>query len=84
MSNPITKDRWHFEDLSVGQTFELGPTIVTKAMILEFAHEFDPLPFHIDEAAAKRSLLGGLAASGWHTAALSLRMLIDIFLGEAA
>lgn len=84
MTNPVTKDRLHYEDLALGQTFELGPKQVTKQMIFDFAHEFDPLPFHIDEQAAKRSLLGGLAASGWHTAALSLRMLIDTFLGHAA
>lgn len=84
MTNPITKDRWHFEDLHEGQAFALGPTKVTKQMILDFAHQFDPLPFHIDEAAAKKSLLGGLAASGWQTAGLSLRMLVDAFLGKAA
>lgn len=82
MTNPITKDRWHFEDLRVGQIIELGPTKITKQMILDFAHEFDPLPFHIDEQAAKKSLLGGLAASGWQTAGISLRMLVDNFLSK--
>ena len=53
-------------------------------MITTFAREFDPLPFHLDEAAAKASLLGGLASSGWQTGALSLRMLVDSFLNKIA
>lgn len=82
--NPITVDRRHFEDLTLGEVIELGRTRVTRDMILGFAREFDPLPFHIDEQAAKASLLGGLAASGWHTAGLSLRLLVDAFLSGVA
>lgn len=82
MTNPVTKDRRHFEDLRVGEIIELKPTKVTKQMIFDFAREFDPLPFHIDEKAAKASILGGLAASGWQTAALSLRALVDAFLSH--
>lgn len=82
--NPVTSSRRHFEDLAVGETVDLGPVTVTKEMILAFATEFDPLPFHLDEAAARKSLLGGLAASGWQTAGLSLRMLIDAFLSRIA
>ena len=84
MTNPVTKDRRHFEDLRVGEVIELGHTKVTREMILSFAREFDPLPFHLDEKAAKASLLGGLAASGWQTGALSLRMLVDSFLSPIA
>lgn len=84
MTNPVTAKRRHFEDLRVGEVIELGRTTVTKQMILDFAREFDPLPFHLDEKAAKASLLGGLAASGWQTGALSLRMLVDQFLGKIA
>ena len=84
MTNPITKDRRHFEDLMVGETIALGPRVVSKADIIEFATEFDPFPFHLDEKAAKASLLGGLAASGWQTGALSLRMLVDSFLSHIA
>lgn len=84
MTNPVTKDRRHFEDLRVGEVIELGRTKVTRDMILSFAREFDPLPFHLDEKAAKASLLGGLAASGWQTGALSLRMLVDSFLSTIA
>lgn len=84
MTNPVTKDRRHFEDLVLGETIDLGQTSVSREMIFSFAHEFDPLPFHIDEAAAKASLLGGLASSGWQTGALSLRMLVDNFLSKVA
>ena len=82
--NPVTKDRLHFEDLEVGQRFALPRRKVTRRMILDFARQYDPLPFHLDDKAAKESLLGGLAASGWQTAALSLRMLVDVFLSQAA
>ena len=82
--NPVTAHRRHFEDLALGETVELGAVTVTKDMIFAFAREFDPLPFHLDEDAAKRSLLGGLASSGWQTGALSLRMLVDSFLSKVA
>lgn len=84
MTNPVTKDRRHYEDLRIGEVIDLGHTTVTKDMIITFAREFDPLPFHLDEAAAKASLLGGLASSGWQTGALSLRMLVDSFLSKVA
>jgi acyl dehydratase len=82
--NPITQHRRHFEELVIGEIIELGRTTVTKEMITTFAREFDPFPFHLDETAAKASLLGGLAASGWQTAALTLRMLTDRFLNSIA
>jgi acyl dehydratase len=84
MTNSVTAGRRHFEDLAVGEVVQLGKTTVTKEMIIEFAREFDPFPFHLDEEAARKSLLGGLASSGWQTAALSLRMLVDSFLGNTA
>lgn len=84
MTNPVTADRRHFEDLAIGEVIDLGHTRVSKAMIITFAREFDPLPFHLDETAAKASLLGGLASSGWQTGALSLRMLVDSFLNKIA
>ncbi len=84
MTNPVTKDRRHFEDLAIGEVIDLGHTKVTKAMIITFATEFDPFPFHLDEKAAKASLLGGLASSGWQTGGLSLRMLVDSFLSTIA
>ncbi|NOZ32353.1 MAG: MaoC family dehydratase [Alphaproteobacteria bacterium] len=78
------QDRRHFEDLSEGEAVVLATAKISKEMIFEFARQFDPLPFHLDEAAAKKSLLGGLAASGWQTAAISLRLFVDGFLGELA
>jgi acyl dehydratase len=82
--NPVTASRRHYEDLAVGEVVDLGHTRVTREMIVTFAREFDPFPFHLDEKAARASLLGGLAASGWQTAALSLRMLGDSFLTRIA
>lgn len=82
--NRVTADRRHYEDLVVGEVVPLATTTVTREMIVEFAREFDPFPFHLDEAAARASLLGGLASSGWQTAALSLRLLVDGFLNSVA
>ncbi len=84
MTNPITRDRLHFEDLETGTSMDLGQIQVSKKMIVEFAREFDPFPFHLDEKAARESLLGGLSASGWQTAALCLRLLVDEFLSKVA
>jgi acyl dehydratase len=84
MTNPVTQNRRHFEDLAIGEVIDLGKITVTKDMIITFAREFDPFPFHLDEAAAKASLLGGLASSGWQTGGLSLRMLVDSFLSTVA
>ena len=74
----------YWENLVVGESVALGSTTVSKPMIIAFATAFDPLPFHLDETAAKASLLGGLAASGWQTGALTLRLLADAFLGGIA
>jgi acyl dehydratase len=62
------------EDFSVGQRFSSGSYVLTAERIKAFAAEFDPQPFHLDEEAARRSLFGGLAASGWHTAAVTMRL----------
>jgi acyl dehydratase len=74
----------YFEDFSVGQVAELGPRLVTREEIVTFAGQFDPQPMHMDEEAAKQSMLGGLAASGWHTSAIMMRMIVDDFLGDVA
>lgn len=63
------------EDLRVGQRFRAGPETVTEAAIIAFAKEFDPQPFHTDPGAAKSTFFQGLAASGWHTAAITMRLL---------
>jgi acyl dehydratase len=67
----------YLEDLHVGQRFVSGSHFMDEAKIKEFAREFDPQPFHLDEAAARASVFGGLAASGWHTAAIAMRLLVD-------
>ena len=67
----------HFEDFRVGQTFELGTYKVTAEEIVEFAREFDPQPMHVDAEAARQSMMGGLIASGWHTCAIAMRLLVD-------
>ena len=67
----------YLEDFAVGQTFGSGRATVDRERIKSFAAEFDPQPFHLDEAAASETIFGGLAASGWHTAALTMRLLVD-------
>ncbi|MGE0736438.1 MAG: MaoC family dehydratase [Alphaproteobacteria bacterium] len=68
---------YYLEELSVGQRFVSGTFPVDAPQIKTFARQFDPQPFHLDEAAAEASLFGGLAASGWHTAAITMRLLAD-------
>ncbi len=65
------------EDIVPGESFEFGQTVVTAPDIVAFAKQFDPQPFHLDEVAAKASPFGGLVASGWHTAAMTMRMMVD-------
>ena len=67
----------NLEDFTVGQTFGSGRLRVDKEQIKAFAAEFDPQPFHLDEDAARDTIFGGLAASGWHTAALTMRLLVE-------
>ena len=74
----------HWEDFQVGQVREFGQYRVTREAVLAFAHEFDPQPFHLDDAAAERSLFGRLAASGWHTCAMAMRMMCDAYLNDSA
>src|SRR6201987_494276 len=66
-----------FDDLALGMRFKTGEVTVTTEDIKRFAAEFDPQPFHLDEAAAEKTLLKGLAASGWHTAAVAMRLAIE-------
>ncbi len=67
----------YLEDVSVGQRFTTATKLVEVAEIKAFAGAYDPQPFHLDHEAAKATLFGGLAASGWHTAAMSMRLLVD-------
>jgi len=66
----------YLEDLKVGQRFNSGEYHVTAERMIAFAAEFDPQPFHLDEAGGEASLFKGLAASGWHTAAISMRLMV--------
>ena len=74
----------YFEDFEAGQEYPFGPHTVTRAEIVAFAAEFDPQPFHLDESAAADTMLGGLAASGWHTCALFMRMVALGWLNDSA
>jgi acyl dehydratase len=67
----------YLEDLSVGDRFRSGDHALDAAQIKAFASQFDPQPFHTDEEAAKATFFGGLAASGWHTAALTMKLLVE-------
>ncbi|RKH04245.1 MaoC family dehydratase [Corallococcus sp. CA053C] len=74
----------YFEDFPIGEVMERGPYVVTREEILAFARQFDPQPFHVDEEAARQSIYGGIIASGWHTAAICHKLLVEGLLGQAA
>lgn len=74
----------YFEDFRPGETFELGSVEVSEAAIVEFAGRYDPQFFHVDAERAKGSIYGGLIASGWHTAALCMRLLVDGVFGDSS
>jgi acyl dehydratase len=73
---PRQAEQLYLDDLYVGQRFTSGTHLMEEARIKEFASEFDPQPFHLDEAAAETTVFKGLAASGWHTAAVAMRLLV--------
>jgi acyl dehydratase len=73
-----------WEDLAPGSVRELGTTSVTPEEIKEFAGRYDPQPFHLDEEAGRRSIFGGLCASGWHTCALAMRLTVDHMLRHSS
>jgi acyl dehydratase len=80
MANPDASDRgkrYYLDDLHVGQRFTSTSHEIDAAQIKAYAREFDPQPFHLDDEAAKATLFGGLAASGWHTAAISMRLMVE-------
>jgi len=70
----------HWEDFQKGAVAVYGPRLVTREEIVAFAAEFDPQPMHLDEAAASATMLGGLAASGWHVCCLIMRVIADGFI----
>jgi acyl dehydratase len=80
MSGPFAsrpRQLLYLEDLAVGQRFSSGTHLLDQEQLIAFAREFDPQPFHVDPVAAEHSLFGGLAASGWHTAAISMRLMVE-------
>ena len=76
--------RWYWEDLQPGSVRELGSVTPTAQEIREFAMQFDPQPFHLDEEAGRRSVFGALCASGWHTCSMAMRLTVDNFLNESS
>ncbi|MCC2610672.1 MaoC family dehydratase [Neorhizobium petrolearium] len=80
----MMEERYFFEDFAEGRVFPLATKLVTAEEIIEFAAEFDPQPMHLDEAAGKASILGGLSASGWHTASMFMRMMFDGWLSRSS
>lgn len=76
-SSGMEAGKLYLEDLSVGMTFESREYKLDAAQIQAYAREFDPQPFHTDEDAARATFFGGLAASGWHTASITMRLLVE-------
>jgi len=74
----------HLEDFHPGETIELGSRSVDRDEIIEFARKYDPQPFHVDEEAGRRSIYGGLIASGWHTVGMLMRLLVDAVASRSA
>jgi len=80
----MSQQKWYFEDFEAGKTIEVGSRTVSEEEIIDFATRFDPQPFHVDKAAAAQSMYGGIIASGWHTCAMMMRMMVDGFVKDAA
>ncbi|MDB5873024.1 MAG: hypothetical protein JWQ07_2466 [Ramlibacter sp.] len=80
----MSQVKYYWEDLQPGSVRHLGTTSVSADEIKEFAGQFDPQPFHVDEAAGRRSIFGNLCASGWHTCALAMKLTVENFLHESS
>ena len=74
----------YWEDFPVGDTMEMGSHTFTEAEIIAFGRQFDPQPFHIDPEAANNSFFKGLIASGWHTCAIAMRLMVDKYVARSA
>jgi acyl dehydratase len=74
----------YWEDFTNGRVFEHGPRRMPRDEMIAFAAEFDPQPMHLDEVAARDTMLGGLAASGWYVCCILMRMCVDAFVGQSA
>ena len=84
MQQQPVADKLHHEDIEIGKPILMGPKLLTKEEIIAYARAFDPQPMHLDEEAAKATLVGGLCASGWHTCALMMRLLCDGLINRMA
>ena len=80
----MKKTNWYFEDFYPGQQIALGSRSVSEAEIIAFATQFDPQPFHVDHDAAAASIFGGVIASGWHTCAMMMRLVVDGLMSESS
>jgi acyl dehydratase len=80
----LREPRFFWEDFPTGLVREFGGLQVSREAVIAFAREFDPQPFHLDETAAEASLFGRVAASGWHTCAMTMRMMCDAYLLDSA
>jgi acyl dehydratase len=78
------KLKYFWEDFALDERKSMGSVVVDRDEIIEFASRYDPQPFHVDEAAAKESIYGGLIASGWHTCSMVMRLMVDSYLLESA
>ena len=79
----MSQERW-FEDYVTGTVQDLGSVVVDEEEIVAFARQFDPQPFHLDKERAEESAFGCLAASGWHTACMTMRLIVDCYLSEVS
>lgn len=73
----------YFEAIEVGETDSFGTYVMDREEMIDFATQYDPQPFHLDEDAAAESMFGGLVASGWHTASATMRLLVDNYFAES-
>lgn len=80
----VPRDQRYFEDYAEGSTYEYGAVAVDEAQLIAFARQFDPQSLHVDPEAAARGPFGGLIASGWHTAALMMRLFVSNYLSSVA
>ena len=80
----MSEIKYYWEDMVVGQVRDLGSIVPSREETIAFASQFDPQPFHLDDEAAKASVFGALSASGWHTCAMAMRLMVTNFLHETS
>jgi acyl dehydratase len=80
----MSQIKYYWEDMAAGSVRDLGTVTLSAQGIKDFARQFDPQPFHLDEEAGRQSIFGALCASGWHTCALAMKLTVENFLLEAA